>query len=194
MDNGNMKWKTLSSEYLFDDTWLRARKDTCERPDGKIVTPYYVMEYPTWVTGVAITEDEKVVLVKQYRHALGEVCIEIPGGCVDDTDANFDDAIQREMLEETGYQFNNVTYLGRTSPNPSTNQNLMHMYLLQGGKKVQEQELDHNEDIEVMLVSLPELKGMLERNEIVQSMHVTTIFYALQKLGKLKIDLNSFKI
>lgn len=189
MDNGNMKWKTLSSEYLFDDTWLRARKDTCERPDGKIVTPYYVMEYPTWVTGVAITEDEKVVLVKQYRHALGEVCIEIPGGCVDDTDANFDDAIQREMLEETGYQFNNVTYLGRTSPNPSTNQNLMHMYLLQGGKKVQEQELDHNEDIEVILVTLPELKGMLERNEIVQSMHVTTIFYALQKLGRLKIDL-----
>jgi ADP-ribose pyrophosphatase len=188
MDN-NMKWKTLSSEYLFNDTWLRARKDTCERPDGKIVTPYYVMEYPTWVTGVAITEDEKIVLVKQYRHALGEVCIETPGGCVDDTDANLSEAIQREMLEETGYKFDTVTYLGTTSPNPSTNQNLMHMYLLQGGKLVQEQELDHNEDIEVVLATLLELKGMLERNEIVQAMHVTAIFYALQKLGKLKLDL-----
>jgi len=189
MDNESMKWKILSSEYLFDDTWLRARKDTCQRSDGKIVTPYYVMEYPTWVTGVALTEDEKVILVKQYRHALGEVCIEIPGGCVDDTDASLDYAIQREMLEETGYKFDKVTYLGKTSPNPSTNQNLMHMYLLQGGKHVQQQELDHNEDIDVMLVTLNELKGMLERNEIVQSMHVTTIFYALQKLGKLKIDL-----
>jgi ADP-ribose pyrophosphatase len=61
--------------------------------------------------------------------------------------------------------------------------------LLQGGKLVQEQELDHNEDIEVVLATLPELKGMLERNEIVQAMHVTAIFYALQKLGKLKLDL-----
>jgi 8-oxo-dGTP pyrophosphatase MutT (NUDIX family) len=188
MANDNMKWKTLSSEYLFDDTWLRARKDTCERPDGVIVTPYYVMEYPTWVTGVALTEDNKVILVKQYRHALGEVCIETPGGCVDDTDSSLETAIQRELLEETGYAFDEVTYLGKTSSNPSTNNNLMHMYLLQGGKKVQEQELDHNEDIDVMLVSLDELKGILQRNEIVQSMHVTAIFYALQKLGKLAVQ------
>lgn len=183
----HLKWKLLSSEYLFDDTWLRARRDTCERPDGKIVSPYYVMEYPTWVTGVAITEDEKVILVKQYRHALGETIIEIPGGCVDDTDHDLDHAIQREMLEETGYEFPEVIYLGRTSPNPSTNSNLMHMYLLKGGKKVQEQELDANEEIEVLQVTIDELIQMLQRNEIVQSMHVTTIFYALQKLGKIKL-------
>jgi ADP-ribose pyrophosphatase len=178
-------WKLLSSEYLWNDTWLRARRDRCVRPDGKEVYPYYVMEYPTWVTAVALTEDNEVVLVKQYRHALGEVCIETPGGCVDDTDANYDEAVQRELLEETGYAFNEVHYLGRTSPNPSTNNNLMHMYLLRGGKKVQEQELDHNEDIEVIKVSLDELKAMVERNEIVQAMHVTCIFYALAKLAKL---------
>lgn len=188
MDNDSMKWKMISSEYLFNDTWLTARKDKCERPNGKIVEPYYVFEFPTWVTGVAITDDNKIILVKQYRHALGEVCVETPGGCVDATDANFDEAIQRELLEETGYAFDKVTYLGRTSPNPSTNNNLMHMYLLQGGKKVQEQDLDPNEDIEVMLVSFEELKNMLERKEIIQSMHVTAIFYALVKLGKVDLD------
>jgi hypothetical protein len=62
------------------------------------------------------------------------------------------------------------------------------MYLLKGGRKVQEQSLDANEDIEVLFVSIDELIGMLERNEIVQSMHVTTIFYALQKLGKLNFE------
>jgi ADP-ribose pyrophosphatase len=134
---------------------------------------------------VAITEDNQVVLVKQYRHALGEVCIETPGGCVDVTDANYDEAVKRELLEETGYAFDEVHYLGRTSPNPSTNNNLMHLYLLRGGKKVQEQELDHNEEIEVITVSLDELKAMVERNEIVQAMHVTCIFYALNKLEKL---------
>ena len=185
--NDPMKWKTISSEYLFNDTWLRARRDKCERPDGKIVYPYYVMEYPTWVTGVALTEENNVLLVKQYRHALGETCIEIPGGCVDDTDKSLEEAIQREMLEETGYEFAETIYLGRTSPNPSTNENLMHMFVLTGGRKVKEQELDHNEDIEVLIVSLDELMKMLEKNEIVQSMHVTTIFYALQKLGKIQL-------
>jgi 8-oxo-dGTP pyrophosphatase MutT (NUDIX family) len=183
-----MKWQLISSDYLFNDTWLRARRDRCVRPDGKEVYPYYVMEYPTWVTALAITQDEKVLLVKQYRHAIGEVCIETPGGCVDATDTNYDEAIKREVLEETGYQFDDVTYLGRTSPNPSTNNNLMHMYLLQGGIKVQEQQLDANEDIEVLLITLDELFELLNRNELIQAMHVTTIFYALQKLGRLKIS------
>ena len=89
-------------------------------------------------------------------------------------------------MEETGYTFTSVEYLGRTSANPSTNANLLHMFLLQGGKKVREQELDHNEEIEVLLVSPAELIQMLLRNEIVQSMHVTTIFFAFYKLGFIK--------
>ncbi len=60
------------------------------------------------------------------------------------------------------------------------------MFLLQGGLKVQEQQLDHNEEIEVHLYSIEELFGMLDRNEIVQSMHVTAIFFALKKMGLLK--------
>lgn len=186
MTEDPLKWKTLSSEYLFNDTWLKARRDVCLKPDGKIVEPYYVMEYMTWVTGAALTEDNQVILIKQYRHALGETCIEAPGGCVDDADASLEIAVRRELLEETGYVFSNAEYLGRTSPNPSTNNNLMHMYLLTGGKKVQEQQLDHNEEIEVSLVSIEELTQMLIRNEIVQSMHVTLFFFALKKLGILK--------
>ncbi len=85
-DENELKWKTLSSEYLFNDVWLRARKDRCEKPDGNIVDPYYVVEYPQWATGVGITENNEVVLVKQYRHALQVVCMEIPGGCIDAED------------------------------------------------------------------------------------------------------------
>ncbi|MDB5246538.1 MAG: hydrolase [Segetibacter sp.] len=187
MKNNSLKWKTLSSDYLFTDTWLRARRDKCERPDGKIVYPYYVMEYPDWVTAVGLTEDEKVILVKQYRHALGEECIELPGGCVDAKDENFEIAVRREFLEETGYTFKTAEYLGRTSANPSTNANTLYMFLLTGGKKVQEQDLDANEEMHVELVSLQEFKQMLVDNKFVQSMHVTNIFYALQKLNKLEI-------
>lgn len=181
----DLTWKTLSSEYLFKDNWLRARKDRCQRADGKIIDPYYVLEYMDWVTALPVTSDGKVILVKQYRHALGEVSIELPGGCVDDTDAALEDAIRREMLEETGYSFETVHYLGRISANPSTNNNLMHMFVATGGVKVQEQQLDHNEEIEVMEVSFDELIQLIEEKRIVQSMHMSTIFYALRYLDKL---------
>jgi ADP-ribose pyrophosphatase len=181
-----MNWKILSSEYLFNDLWFKVRKDKCITPQGKIVDPYYVYEFPTWVTAVALTEDGKIVLEKQYRHALGETCIEIPGGCVDDTDSSLEEAIKRELLEETGYSFSSYEYLGKISANPSTNSNLMHMFLAKGGKKVASQELDHNEEIEIELITIDELKQMFRENKIVQAMHVTCIMYALERMGELK--------
>ena len=187
MEKSNLAWKIISSEYLFKDTWLTARADKCERPDGKIIYPYYVMEYPEWVTALAFTNDEKVILVRQYRHAIGEVCIELPGGCVDAADENVEAAIRREFLEETGYGFANAEYLGRTSSNPSTNANYLQMFLLTGGEIVETQQLDANEQIEILIVSFEEFKTMLSKNKFIQSMHVTTIFYALQKLGKLRL-------
>lgn len=181
----DMSWKIIKSEQLFNDLWFKVRKDTCKQPDGKIVDPYYVYEFPTWVTAVAITEEGKVILERQYRHALSITAWEIPGGCVDDTDEDFTAAIKRELLEETGYQFKDYHYLGKTSANPSTNNNWMHMFLATGGVKVNEQSLDDNEDIEIHLFTIDEVKEKLRAGEIIQSMHVTCLFYALDKLGKL---------
>lgn len=180
-----MKWKILSSEYLFDDLWFKVRKDICESPDGKVINPYYVYEFPEWATAFALTEDNKVILVKQYRHPIGEVIVELPGGCVDDADIDLQTAIARELLEETGYKFSSYESLGKISPNPSTNTNWMHMFLAKGGRKVAEQKLDFNEEIIVELYSIDELKRLLQENRIVQAMHVTCILYALEKLGEL---------
>ncbi len=181
-----MKWKTIASEYIYNANWFTARKDTCERPDGKIVHDYYVFEFPEWVTALPITAEGKIILVKQYRHAIGEVCIELPGGCVDAEDADHETAIRRELLEETGYTFDLVKHLGDISANPSTNSNLMHMFIATGGKKIREQELDDNEDIEVLEVEMEELIRLVEERQFLQSMHLSTIFYALRQIDKLK--------
>ncbi|HRE52344.1 MAG TPA: NUDIX hydrolase [Flavitalea sp.] len=183
MDDNSMNWKTLSSEYLYRETWFTVRKDVCEAPDGKIISPYYVYEFPAWVSALAITEQNQAVMVRQYRHAIGQTIIEIPGGCVDDTDKNFEEAVARELLEETGYAFSCYEYLGKISPNPSTNTNWMHMYLATGGTRIQEQSLDHNEDIVVELISLEELEALVEQNKIVQALHLSTIVYGLKKLA-----------
>lgn len=179
-------WKTLASKTLFNENWFTIRQDKCERGDGKIIDPYYVYEFPDWVTALPITEDGKIILIRQYRHAIGEVCIELPGGCVDKADASLEDAVRREMLEETGYAFESVHLLGKISSNPSTNNNLMHMFIATGGKKIQAQEMDSNEEIEVWEVNFDELEKLVEEKRFLQSMHLSTIFYALRYLDKIR--------
>lgn len=164
-----MKWQILSSQYLFNDLWFKVRKDVCKTPRGKIVDPYYVYEFPDWVTAVPLSDDGRIIMVRQYRHGLGETCIEIPGGCIDDADASPEDAIKRELLEETGYSFSSYKFLGKISANPSTNSNLMHMFLATGGKKVAEQELDSNEEIEIELFTIEEVKQLIKENQVLQS-------------------------
>jgi len=186
----DLRWEKLESKYLLKDTWATIRIDTCKKPDGVVITPYYVYEFPNWVTAVAFTKDGRVILEKQYRHALGEVMYEIPGGCVDASDQSLEDAIARELLEETGYQFERYEYLGRTSANPSTNTNMMHMFIAYDGVEVKGQELDHGEDLEVLIVTYVELLDLLEKGAFLQSMHTTCIYAALKKMGKLKIAHN----
>ncbi|NCU02443.1 MAG: NUDIX hydrolase, partial [Chitinophagaceae bacterium] len=112
--------------------------------------------------------------------------MELPGGCVDATDASYEDAIARELLEETGFRFDKIEYLCKTSANPSTNNNLLRAYLATGGEKVTEQKLDEGEDIEVHLLSIDEVKQLIRENKLMQSMHTTALLYGLEKLGELK--------
>jgi 8-oxo-dGTP pyrophosphatase MutT (NUDIX family) len=181
-----MNWKTLASEYLFKDRWFTIRKDTCERPDGSVITPYYVYEFPDWVTAVALTRDGKIVMERQYRHALGMTMYELPGGCVDPSDPSLEAALARELKEETGYVFDRFDFLGKTSANPSTHNNWMHFYLAIGGRLEGKQELDEGEDIEVVLFTVDEVRQMLREHGFIQSMHTTALFYALEKLGHLR--------
>lgn len=180
-----MKWNVLESSYLFKDNWLTVRKEKCELPNGNVIPAYYILEYPTWVNCFAVTEDNKVILVKQYRNALGQVGIEVPGG-VADAGETPEQACRRELLEETGYQFDEFHYLGKISANPATTTNLTHMFLATGGKKVAEQQLDDTEEVEVLFHSIEEVKELVLQNKIMQSLHVNCIMYALVKLGEIR--------
>lgn len=182
--NNELKWKKLSSRYLVKEKWATLRVDTCRMPDGRVVDDYYVLEYSGWVNVVAMTEDDKFILIKQYRHAVSEVIREVPGGCVDPGETP-EDAAKRELLEETGYVFDKIEPLSVLYANPATADNKTYAFLATGGKKVQEQHLDENEEIVVELVSPEELKELLYGNQIAHGLHVSAIFYALTKLDLL---------
>ncbi len=150
-------------------------------PDGKIVDAYYVVELPVSVCALAITADNSVIMARQYRHPIGEVIVEIPGGFIDEGEAP-PEAIARELHEETGYTFSSISYVGKVAANPGVLDNYTYLYLAEGGVKTSEQSLDDNEDIETLLVPLEEVKRMLANNEFVQALHVSCLYYALNKL------------
>lgn len=179
------QWKILSSEYLVRAPWAVLRKDSCEMPNGHIVPEYYVLEYPNWVSVVGVTTENEIILVKQYRHGVGKSILEIPGGVIDEGEDSLT-AAKREMLEETGYQFDSFDKICELYPNPATSNNKNTTYLALGGKKVQEQELDTQEDIDVMIVSIDEVKALVLQNKIGQSLHTSSLFYALLKLERIK--------
>ena len=181
-----MNWKILSSEYLTDKNYFRARKDKCVTPSGKIIPEYYVVELDLTLCALGITEDNQAVMVKQYRHPVGKILLEIPGGFVDKNEAP-EKAIARELLEETGYEFSKYEYLGEVAANPGVLSGYTKLYLATGGREVAEQKLDDNEEIKVELIPLDDLVEMLLQNKIEQSLHTNCIFYALLKMGRLKL-------
>lgn len=178
------KWKTINSNYIIQRPWATLRVDKLEMPNGNIKEEYYVLEYPTWVNMVALTEDNQIIFVKQYRHGAGQIMVELPAGVVEENE-NPEIAARRELLEETGYAFDQITYVCELFANPATSGNITYTYLLTGGRKVQEQDLDPSEDIEVVLMGLEEAKQFLFENKIGQALHSSALFYTLKKLGKL---------
>ncbi|CAN5152363.1 NUDIX hydrolase [soil metagenome] len=181
-----MDWKIIDSEYLVKHKYFTARKDKCQTPDGKIIDEYYVVELNVSVCAMGLTQNNEVILVRQYRHPVKKVLLEIPGGFID-KDEDPEKAIAREMLEETGYEFEKIEYVGETAANPGVLDNYTKLFLATGGKKVAKQKLDSNEEIEIILMPLQELIDLVLENKLEQSLHITCIFYALLKMGKLDI-------
>jgi len=181
----HLDWKKLSSKYIVQENWATLRVDSCRMPDGTLIPDYYVLEYPDWVNAIAITEGNQIILVRQYRHAAGEVILELPGGCIEKGESP-EEAIKRELQEETGYQFTEIEFLSSLYANPATANNKTHCYIALGGRLVGKQQLDKGEEIDIELVSPEKLKELLLNNEFGQALHTSGIFYALIKLGLLK--------
>jgi ADP-ribose pyrophosphatase len=139
----------------------------------------FVLEYGDWATIIALTKQQEVVMVRQYRHGAQKVILELPGGAMEDEDENPMQAARRELLEETGYTSDNFIQIGCVSPNPANQTNLIYSFLALDARKVSEQNLDDAEDIEVVLKPLDEVIRMAKSGELFQSMQVSAVFFAL---------------
>jgi len=155
--------------------------DTVEVANGKTFEPF-VFEFRSWANTVAITKNNEVVLVKQYRHGVQKNLLELPGGVVDEGEDPLAGA-QRELMEETGYSADNFVEVGRIYPNPAIQENTLFCYLATNVELTGEQHFDETEEIEVHLVKLDELLDMVRNGKFKHALHVAVLFQALAHLG-----------
>jgi len=172
-------WKVLESTYVHP----RFRVDKCELPNGKFLDAT-VFEFRSWVNIVALTQNNEVVLIRQYRHGVKDVLWEIPGGVVEDGEDPME-GVKRELLEETGYTASEFIPVGKLYPNPALQTNTVYYFLALNAEKITAQSLDDGEDIEVHLVPIDDLIGMVRRGEFPHALMVAALFHVFAYLDRI---------
>jgi len=168
-------WRVIQSHYLHRRPWLTMRRDSVRLPNGRVIDDFYVWEHDPWVNVIAVTTSGEVVLIRQYRHGLGQVSFELPAGVHDRPGETLLDAARRELLEETGYGGGEWKAWMTLSPNPSLQNNLSHTFLATGVEKKGAQRLDATEEITIHLVSPERLGEIIDAGDIVQALHAAPI-------------------
>lgn len=161
------EWKVIDSEYIITNKWITVRKDHVRLPVGIEMDDYYVLEYPNWVTVIAITIDGKYVVERQYRHGIQKTCYELCGGTVEKGEDVLDTA-KRELKEETGYEGGKWEFFSTTAPNPAAMTNLCYTFVARGVYKSGEQCLEKTEDIDVCEMTEEELLKVMKAGRITQ--------------------------
>ena len=178
-------WKVLQSEYLARKPWFTVRVDRVQLPTGAIIEEYWVSEYRPWVNVVAVTPDDQVLLIRQYRHGLGQVHFELPAGTGDAGETSMEDAARRELLEETGYGGGRWSPFMTLSANPALQNNLAHTFLAEDVVPTADAHPDAGEDLRLHLVAVDDLQALLDGGEVVQALHAAPLLkYVLARRGR----------
>jgi 8-oxo-dGTP pyrophosphatase MutT (NUDIX family) len=134
------------------------------------------IDFSPWAMILATTSKEEIIMVRQYRHGIEQVCLELPGGLVDAGDLSTAAAAGRELLEETGYQAANIVELGECFPQPAVLNNKGYFFHGKDAVKVAEPTPDAGEDIEVVKVPLQKIPDMIANKEITHGMVLLAFF------------------
>lgn len=167
--------KFLESKIVFDGQLLKVYCDKVELPNGKEASREFI-KHPGAVAVVPITEDGKIVLVRQYRHPIGKTMLEVPAGKLDKGEQP-DECALRELEEETGYIANNIKKMASIYTTPGFTDEVIHLYKADN-LKLSKQCPDEDEFLDVEVYTKEEVKMMITNGTINDSKSMLAILLA----------------
>lgn len=174
-------WSLISSRYERNYRIFSLRIDRVRSPRTHGEYDFFTLEASPWVNIIPLTRDDKVVMVKQWRHGIRQVTLEIPGGMVEG-DSDPKEAAIRELMEETGYQAKEVISLGFVHPNPAIQNNVCYTFLALDCELIGPQNQDEKEDIAVTLVQVKDIPRLISEGTISHALVICAFYrYELWK-------------
>ena len=170
-------WDRLAADIVYACGIFSVRRDRSRFSRDQAEHDFHVLETPDWVNIVPLTSDERVVLVRQYRHGVRDYTLEIPGGMLDADDPSPLVAARREMVEETGYDSDDVQPLGVIHPNPAIQANRCHTFVARDVALRRAPEFDSTEETEVVLVPLAEIPQLIRDGRITHALVVVAFHW-----------------
>jgi len=170
-------WKRVGSRPIGDFQIFALRADRVVSPRTGREHEFYAIECVDWVNVIAVTPDDQLVLVEQYRHGSDTIELEIPGGMMDARDASPVEAAVRELREETGYAGSDARVIGRIFPNPAIQTNTCHTVLVEKCVERHELDLDHGEDLVTRLVPVADLPRLVAEGRFGHALVVVALYY-----------------
>jgi 8-oxo-dGTP pyrophosphatase MutT (NUDIX family) len=170
-------WPLVRSEPRGDFRIFKLRVDRKVSPRTHREHDFIVLDCANWVNVIALTPDDQLVMVEQFRHGVNEVELEIPGGVMDKSDASPVEAGLRELLEETGYEGENAHLLGQVHANPAIMNNTCFTVLVENCRMTSGTQFDHGEDLVTRLVPVADIPRLVTEGKIRHSLVVVALYH-----------------
>lgn len=190
-ENTILEWEETSCEHIIRDEWIDFRRSEYRMPDGTTFAPFYSYSRRDYVVIVATDEEGKYICVRQYRHGIKRVTTEFCAGGIERLDGKeygsrndtaaveaAVDAAKRELLEETGYESDEWSFLLSIPSNATMADNYANIFVAKNCRKISGQHLDDTEFLNVHLYTRSEIDAMIQSGEFPQASHVLALLLA----------------
>lgn len=184
-------WRVVARDTVADCRVFRVQKLHSIReaaPDEavgrRLESDFFCLDSKDFVNVVALTDDDEVILVEQYRHGTAEMTLEVPGGLVDAGEDPIAAGL-RELVEETGYGGGRAEILGVCRPNPAIQSNRLTTILVRGAHPVATTAFDEHEECAVHVLPFAEVISRLDSGVIDHALVVVALSYELRRRAQL---------